>query len=62
LKQFADDIAALNNFYIPTRYPDAFPDSLPDRLPNEKDAKEAVSTAATIFDAAQRAVYHTEQK
>ena len=38
-----DECAILDDYYIPTRYPDAIPGVLPDGLPKEKDAKEALS-------------------
>jgi len=34
-----------DQFYIPTRYPDAFPGILPEGLPDEEDAKEALELA-----------------
>lgn len=45
-KDFAelkDKSSILDDYYIPTRYPDAIPGSLPENLPQEKDAKEALS-------------------
>jgi HEPN domain-containing protein len=36
---------ALDDYYIPTRYPDALPGTLPDGLPGCDEAKEAVSLA-----------------
>ena len=38
-----DECAILDDYYIPTRYPDAIPGVLPEELPEEKDAKEALS-------------------
>jgi|SRR3989338_584366 len=38
-----DKCAILDDYYIPTRYPDAIPGVLPEGLPDEKDAKEALS-------------------
>lgn len=35
----------LDQYYAPTRYPDALPGSLPEGLPNEDDAKQAVADA-----------------
>ena len=34
-----DKCAILDDYYIPTRYPDAIPGVLPEGLPDEKDAK-----------------------
>lgn len=39
----------LDDYYIPTRYPDALPGILPEGLPEEKDALEAVSFAKKIM-------------
>lgn len=39
----------LNQFYVPTRYPDAFPGSLPDGLPDKKDAVKAIKCAKEIL-------------
>ncbi|MBU1366470.1 MAG: HEPN domain-containing protein [Candidatus Omnitrophica bacterium] len=39
----------LDDYYIPTRYPDALPGMLPEGLPGEKDADEAVSLAKEIM-------------
>ncbi len=38
-----DECSILDDYYIPTRYPDAIPGALPESLPQEKDAKEALS-------------------
>lgn len=40
--------AKLDDYYIPTRYPDALPGTLPEGLPEEKDALEALSFAKEI--------------
>lgn len=45
-KDFQDlrnECAILDDYYIPTRYPDAIPGALPEGLPEAKDAKEALS-------------------
>lgn len=39
----------LDQFYIPTRYPDALPGSLADGLPDEQDAREALDIAIKVF-------------
>lgn len=43
-----DKIEFLDQFYIPTRYPDAFPGSLPEGLPSEDDAQKALEYAKEI--------------
>lgn len=42
------DGSILDDYYIPTRYPDAIPGSLPANLPQEKDAEEALSILKRI--------------
>ncbi len=49
LKGLHEQIADLDRFYIPTRYPDALPGSLVDSMPSEDDAREAMETAETVF-------------
>ena len=39
---------SLNQFYIPTRYPDALPGSLPEGLPNKEDTEKALQYASEI--------------
>lgn len=38
----------LDQYYVPTRYPDALPGSLPEGLPNEDDAKRAIEDAEAL--------------
>jgi HEPN domain-containing protein len=40
----------LDDYYIPTRYPDALPGVLPDGLPGKVEAEEALSLAQAVFD------------
>lgn len=40
-----NDLIGLDDFYIPTRYPDALPGSLPDGMPGVTEAKEALALA-----------------
>lgn len=49
LKEFAEEMAVLNMFYAPMRYPDAAPGSLANRLPHKKDAEEAISSAEKVY-------------
>lgn len=44
-----DYCSKLDDYYIPTRYPDALPGILPEGLPNEKDALEAISFVKEIM-------------
>jgi HEPN domain-containing protein len=50
LDEIADRLLLLDQFYIPTRYPDALPGSLPDNLPEKNDAMEALETARKILN------------
>lgn len=49
LTPYLEDIKLIDEFYIPTRYPDGIPGGLPDGLPNEKDARLAVGVAEDIL-------------
>ena len=49
-QQLRDKCAILDDYYIPTRYPDAIPGSLPENLPQKKDAEEALSILEHIFE------------
>jgi len=42
--------AALDGYYIPTRYPNGLPDSIPARVYNQKLATDAVALAEDIVD------------
>jgi len=45
-----DDLSTqLDDFYIPTRYPDAIPGAMPEGLPNAEDAREALEVAEETF-------------
>lgn len=48
LKEFEPKIVFLNQFYIPTRYPDALPGSLPEGLPTKEIAEKAIAYAAEV--------------
>ena len=50
LTTFKNDLKILDEFYIPTRYPDAVPGSLPTGLPSEQDAQHALQTAQKILE------------
>ena len=46
---FLADCAVVDQYYIPTRYPDAIPGSLPDGLPSSAEAADAVTIAERIL-------------
>ena len=60
LVELADDLLVLENYYIPSRYPDAIPGSLPEGLPNQGDAQEALTTASRVHAFVERTVERTE--
>jgi len=43
-------LTRLDDYYIPTRYPDALPGALPDGLPGKVEAAEALTLAQAVFD------------
>ena len=53
LNELEDKVQFLNEFYVPTRYPDALPGSLPECLPSEEAARQAVESAQEILDSVQ---------
>ena len=50
ISKFEPDARILDQYYIPSRYPDGVPGMLPDRLPSEKHAQEALDIARSIFE------------
>lgn len=46
--EYLDHIEFLDQFYIPTRYPDALPGSLPEGLPTKEDAERALDYAEEL--------------
>lgn len=48
--EFSEEVEFLDQFYIPTRYPDAFPGSLPEGLPNKNDGEKALEGAERILN------------
>jgi HEPN domain-containing protein len=44
-----DDLGGLDDYYIPTRYPDALPGTLLDGLPGRSEAEEAIALAAALL-------------
>ncbi|MDQ2831011.1 MAG: HEPN domain-containing protein [Chloroflexota bacterium] len=49
LADVAAEAGSLDEFYIPTRYPEALAGVLPDRMPEREDATEALDLARRIF-------------
>lgn len=49
-----EQLAFLDKFYVPTRYPDALPGSLPEGLPNKNDAEKAVTSAKGIVESVKK--------
>ncbi len=45
----AEELGELDDYYIPTRYPDAMPGMLPDGLPGRAEAEKAVALAETVL-------------
>lgn len=50
LADLRGDLVGLDDFYIPTRYPDALPGILPDGLPGKAEAEEAVALARAVLE------------
>lgn len=53
-------LLALDQFYIPTRYPDALPGTLPEGLPQRHHAETALSTARRCHDLVQTLIARGE--
>jgi HEPN domain-containing protein len=56
LSRFKQEIKLIDEFYIPTRYPDGVPGLLPSRGANDRDAKEAIAAAEQILETALKKV------
>jgi len=50
LADLRDDLGRLDDFYIPTRYPDALPGTLPEGLPGKIEAEEALGLARSVLE------------
>lgn len=46
--RFATQCLVVDQYYIPTRYPDGLPGNLPDSLPEQSEAYEAITAAGDI--------------
>jgi HEPN domain-containing protein len=44
-----DELGDLDDYYIPTRYPDALPGMLPEGLPGKPEAEQAVALAESVL-------------
>lgn len=49
IEPYRSDLKLLDEFYIPTRYPDAIPGGLSSGFPDEKDARQAIEVARKIL-------------
>jgi HEPN domain-containing protein len=47
--QFHDECATIDQYYVPTRYPDGIPGGLPSGMPDETEAKEVITAAEIIL-------------
>ena len=50
LDPLKNDLKLLDEFYIPTRYPDAVPGGLPSGIPEFADAETALQTATRVLE------------
>lgn len=49
LADIAAEVGSLDEFYIPTRYPEALAGAWPDRMPGSEDAADALELARRVF-------------
>ena len=47
--QFEPECTVVDQYYVPTRYPDGIPGGLPTGLPTEQQAQRAITAAETIL-------------
>lgn len=47
--EYRQELVKFDDFYIPTRYPDALPGTLPYGLPGKKEAEKALDLAQKAF-------------
>ncbi len=48
--QFYSDCVVIDQYYIPTRYPDSLPAGFGAVLPGDKEARDAVAAAERVFN------------
>jgi len=46
----ASELGELDDYYIPTRYPDALPGMLPEGLPGRSEAEQTVALAGSVLE------------
>jgi HEPN domain-containing protein len=51
LEDLREELAEMDVYYIPTRYPDALPGSLAEGMPRKEDAEEAFASARACWQA-----------
>ena len=61
LSDLREEIGSLDDYYIPTRYPDALPGSLPEGLPGKADAESAVALARRLLEKAKELLAGAEK-
>lgn len=54
--RFLNDCIVVDQYYIPTRYPDGVPGGLPGGTPSEEQAREAIAAAERILALATKLV------
>ena len=52
----ADLVEKMDDYYLPTRYPDALPGTLPEDLPGNAEAEEAVALARIVLEEVRRTI------
>lgn len=48
--RFREDCIVIDQYYVPTRYPNGIPGSLPGGFPGKQEAGEAIASAQCILD------------
>lgn len=55
-EELLEELAVLDQYYIPTRYPNGLPEAAPFEVYTKKQAQEAVETAKTVLVRARNAL------